>query len=185
MKHKTIQGLCSCGVMAAVICVLGPFSLPIGPVPVAFANLAIYLSVYLLGWKWGAVSCLVYLLVGLAGLPVFAGFGSGAAKLLGPTGGYLMGYLPMALVGGWAIHHTRSKWLHGVGLAVGTALCYLLGTAWFCWQGGYAVGAALGLCVLPFVPFDLCKIALAVGLGSVLRRRLTQAGLLHEKRAAR
>ena len=86
MKHKTIQGLCSCGVMAAVICVLGPFSLPIGPVPVAFANLAIDLSVYLLGWKWGAVSCLVYLLVGLAGLPVFAGFGSGAAKLLGAHG---------------------------------------------------------------------------------------------------
>jgi len=184
MKQRTIQQLCACGVLAAVICVLSPFSVPIGPVPVAFANLAIYLAVYLLGWKWGTVSCLTYLLVGLAGLPVFAGFGSGAAKLLGPTGGYLMGYVPMALVGGWVADHTRSKWLQGLGLAVGTALCYLLGTAWFCWQGGYTVGAALGMCVVPFIPFDVGKIIIAIGLGSVLRHRLHLAGLLEEKRVA-
>lgn len=185
MKHETIQKLCSCGVLAAVICVLSPFSVPIGPVPVAFANLAIFLAVYLLGWKWGTVSCLVYLLVGLAGLPVFSGFGSGVAKLLGPTGGYLLGYLPMALVGGWVIDHTRSKLLHALGLVLGTALCYMLGTAWFCWQGGYTVGAALGLCVTPFIPFDLGKIVIAIGLGSLLRRRLAQAGFYKEKRVAR
>ena len=96
-----------------------------------------------------------------------------------------MGYLPMALVGGWIIDHTRSKWLHALGLMLGTALCYLLGTAWFCWQGGYAVGAALGLCVLPFIPFDLGKIVIAIGLGSLLRRRLAQAGFYKEKRVAR
>ena len=184
MRHETIANLCAAGVMTAVICVLSPFSVPIGPVPVAFANLAIYLAVYLLGWQWGTASCLAYLLVGLAGLPVFSGFGSGAGQLLGPTGGYLLGYLPMALVGGWILNHARSKWMHGLGLVLGTALCYLLGTAWFCWQGGYAVGAALGLCVIPFVPFDLCKIVLAIGLGSVLRRRLQQAGLLEKKRVA-
>ena len=92
------------------------------------------------------------------------------------AGGYLLGYLPMALVGGWVIDHTRSKWLHALGLVLGTALCYLLGTAWFCWQGGYTVGAALGLCVTPFIPFDLGKIVIAIGLGSLLRHRLAQAG---------
>ena len=176
MKHKSIRSLCSCGVLAAVICVLSPLSVPIGPVPVAFANLAIFLAVYLLGWKWGTVSCLAYLLVGLAGLPVFAGFSGGAGVLLGPTGGYLLGYLPMALVGGWVVDHTQAKWLHGLGFALGTVLCYLLGTAWFCWQGGYTVGAARGLCVTPFIPFDLGKIVIAIGLGSLLRHRLAQAG---------
>lgn len=181
MRRQTLQQLCACGVLAAVICILSPLSMPIGPVPVAFANLAIYLAVYLLGWKWGTVSCLAYLLVGLAGLPVFASFSGGAGTLLGPTGGYLIGYLPMALVGGWVVDHTHSKWFHGLGLVVGTALCYLLGTAWFCWQGGYNVGAALGLCVIPFIPFDLGKIILAIGLGSLLRHRLSQAGFYKEK----
>ena len=131
MRHQTIQHLCACGVLAAVICVLSPFSVPIGPVPVAFANLAIFLAVYLLGWKWGTVSCLVYLLVGLAGLPVFSGFGSGAAKLLGPTGGDVLGYVPMALLGGWVIDHTRSTWLHTLGLVLGSTLCHPRAPAWF------------------------------------------------------
>ena len=178
MKRTRVAKLCLCGVMGAVICVLSPFSVPIGLIPVAFANLAIYLAVYLLGWKWGTVSVLIYLLVGLAGLPVFAGFGSGATQLLGPTGGYLLGYLPMALVGGLVVEKCKSYPLHFVGLVVGTALCYALGTLWFCWQGGHTLGAALWACVIPFIPFDLGKIVVAMILGEVLRRRLTQAGLL-------
>jgi biotin transporter BioY len=60
--------------MAAVTCILAPLSIPIGPVPISFTNLAIYLSLYLLGWKKGTISYLIYLLIGLVGLPVFSGF---------------------------------------------------------------------------------------------------------------
>ena len=77
-----VYRLTVCALMAAVMCVLGPLSVPIGPVPIAFANLVIYLAVYLLGWKWGTVSTLVYLLVGLAGLPVFAGYASGGIEVV-------------------------------------------------------------------------------------------------------
>lgn len=173
-----VYRLTVCALMAAVICVLGPLSIPIGPVPIAFANLVIYFTVYLLGWKWGTVSTLVYLLVGLAGLPVFAGYASGAAKLLGPTGGYLVGYLPMALLAGVVIEHTNRRTLQMLGMIGGTALCYLMGTAWFCWQGGYTVGAAMGLCVTPFIPFDLLKMLFALCVGPVLRKRLKEAKLL-------
>lgn len=173
-----VYRLTVCALMAAVMCVLGPLSVPIGPVPIAFANLVIYLAVYLLGWKWGTVSTLVYLLVGLAGLPVFAGYASGAAKLLGPTGGYLAGYLPMALLAGLVIERTDRRPLQLLGMAGGTALCYLLGTAWFCWQGGYTVGAAMGLCVTPFIPFDLLKMLFALWVGPILRKRLKEAKLL-------
>lgn len=73
--------------MTAVTCILAPMSIPIGPVPISFTNLAIYLSLYLLGWKRGTISYLIYLLIGLVGLPVFSGFTGGPAKLAGPTGG--------------------------------------------------------------------------------------------------
>ena len=66
--------------MAAVTCILAPLSIPIGPVPISFTNLAIYLSLYLLGWKKGTISYLIYLLLGLVGLPVFSGFTGGPAS---------------------------------------------------------------------------------------------------------
>lgn len=177
-RGSRVYQLCVCALMAAVVCALGPVSVPIGPVPVAFANLAIYLTLYLLDWKWATLSCLVYLLVGLAGLPVFSGFAGGVAKLLGPTGGYLIGYLPMAAIGGWTVCRTSRRYLQLAGMIAGTAVCYALGTAWFCWQGGYALGAAMGLCVTPFIPFDLLKMLAALLVGPLLRRRLVQAGML-------
>ena len=84
--------------MTAVTCILAPMSIPIGPVPISFTNLAIYLSLYLLGWKRGTISYLIYLLIGLVGLPVFSGFTGGPAKLAGPTGGYIIGFIVMAII---------------------------------------------------------------------------------------
>ena len=69
-KKSKIYGLSMTAVMAAVTCVLAPMSIPIGPVPISFTNLAIYLSLYLLGWKRGTVSYLVYVLIGMVGVPV-------------------------------------------------------------------------------------------------------------------
>ena len=92
------------GVMTAVTCILGPFAIPIpiSPVPISFTNLAVYLTVYVLGMKAGTISYLIYLLLGFAGLPVFSGFTGGVAKLAGPTGGYLVGFIFMAVMWqGW------------------------------------------------------------------------------------
>ena len=98
-KSFTTFQMALIAVMAAITCILGPLSIPIpvSPVPISLTNLAIYLTVCLLGWKFGTISYLIYLLIGIAGLPVFSGFSSGFAKLLGPTGGYLIGFIPMAI----------------------------------------------------------------------------------------
>ena len=101
--------------MTAVTCILAPMSIPIGPVPISFTNLAIYLSLYLLGWKRGTISYLIYLLIGLVGLPVFSGFTGGPAKLAGPTGGYIIGLIVMAIIAGLVIDNCRK---HGVSLSV-------------------------------------------------------------------
>lgn len=118
--------------MTAVTCILAPMSIPIGPVPISFTNLAIYLSLYLLGWKRGTISYLIYLLIGLVGLPVFSGFTGGPAKLAGPTGGYIIGFIVMAIIAGLVIDNCRKPWLQLIGMIVGTIVCYLFGTIWFC-----------------------------------------------------
>ena len=176
--------------MAAVTCVLAPMAIPIGPVPISFTNLAIYLSLYLLGWKrgtvllgWkrGTVSYLVYVLIGAVGVPVFSGFTGGLGKLAGATGGYIVGFIPMAVIAGLVIDRYRNRGLQLAGMIVGTAVCYAFGTAWFCFVMDSTPMAALSLCVIPFIPGDLVKMLLAMWVGPMIRRRLVQAGLYPER----
>ena len=100
MTDKNIRFLTGTALMTAALCVLGPMSLPIGPVPITLTNLTIYFFLYILGTKQSAAAYLVYLLVGMAGLPVFSGYSGGLQKLAGPTGGYLIGFIPMILMAG-------------------------------------------------------------------------------------
>ena len=160
--------------MAAVICILGPLtlSIPVSPVPVSLANLAILFSVYILGAKRGTVSVLVYLLIGLAGVPVFSGFTGGAGKLLGPTGGYLIGYLFLAAVSGWFIDRFTNRGIHFLGMCLGTAVLYGFGTLWLARVAGMSFSAALAAGVLPFIPGDLVKMVIVLVAGSEIRRRL-------------
>ena len=165
--------------MAAVICILGPLSLaiPISPVPISLTNLAVYFTMYVLGTKHGTISYLVYLLIGLIGIPVFSGFTGGPAKLLGPTGGYLIGFICMTLISGLCIEHTENRNLHFLGMCLGTAVCYLFGTVWLPRLTGMSFNAALGAGVIPFIPGDLAKIVIALLIGPTIRSRLRQAGL--------
>lgn len=166
------------GVMTAVTCVLAPFSVPIGPVPISLANLALYLSLYVLGRRRATVSYLVYLLIGMVGLPVFSGFGSGPARLFGPTGGYLIGFLPMLLIAGTVIDRRADRKLPCLlGMVAGTAVCYTFGTVWLAWQAGLSAQAALAAGVLPFIPGDLLKIIAVLMIGPQIRQRLVQAQL--------
>ena len=165
--------------MAAVTCILAPLSIPIGPVPISLTNFAIYLSLYLLDWKKGTLSYLIYLLLGLVGLPVFSGYVGGPAKIAGPTGGYIVGFVLMALIGGYVIEKTnRNMVLVIIAWIVGTMVDYALGTAWFAYVQHCTVGYALKVCVYPFIVFDLIKIVAATFLGKAVRYALVKAGLL-------
>ena len=135
-KNKT-YALTATALMTAVTCILAPLSVPIGPVPISLTNFVIFLSLYLLNWKKGTLSLLIYLLLGLAGLPVFSGFAGGIAKLAGPTGGYIIGFIPMAIVAGIIIDKFHQRWIQIVAMIIGTAICYAFGTVWFCFQSGY------------------------------------------------
>ncbi len=174
------------GVFAALIAVCSWISIP-GPVPFTLQTFAVFLAVALLGGKRGILCVLVYLLLGLIGVPVFAGFGAGPGKLLGLTGGYLLGFLPCAGVmwamegavnGKAAKNRIVRALLLALSMLAGLLVCYAFGTAWFVQvyaktKGAITVAGALSMCVFPFLPFDLLKIALAVVLTDRLRRFLS------------
>ncbi len=180
MKHRySAYDLAVCGLMAAVMCVLGPLSIPIGAVPVSFTNFVVCLAVCLLGWKWGTVSVAVYLLLGLVGLPVFSGYAGGLGKLAGPTGGYLIGFLFLALIGGFFVQRFRGSYLWTViGLVLGMAVTYGFGTAWFVYQMECSLWYALTVCVFPFAAVDVVKIVAAALAGGAVRRQLIKARLM-------
>ena len=140
-QHSKTYEMTVTALMTAVTCILAPLSIPIGPVPISFTNLAIYLSLYLLGWKRGTISYLVYLLI-------------------------------MAVIAGLVIDKCHNRWLQLLGMIVGTAVCYAFGTAWFCISASYTVGAALTVCVIPFIPADLIKMVIAMLLGPEIKKRI-------------
>ncbi|MBR5970739.1 MAG: biotin transporter BioY [Lachnospiraceae bacterium] len=171
--------------MTALLCVLCPVSVPVGPVPVSLGVFVLYLVSFVLPPSQAVTACLVYLLLGCAGLPVFAGYAAGLTRVLGPTGGYLAGYLPLVLICAIGV---RSSFKHpriprvliqSAAMLLGLLLLYVLGTAWFVVSTeGMTVSAALSVCVFPFLPFDLLKIAAAIVAGNALHTALLRTGIL-------
>ncbi len=165
-------------VMAALIAVVAPFSIPAGQVSFTLCTLLLYLSPYILGWKRAALATLIYIMLGMVGMPVFSGFKGGFSVLAGPTGGYILGYIPMVIVGGLFIKlFPRSRALQFAGMVLATAVLYTLGTAMFCVQMKATLEVALINCVFPFIPFDLGKMAVVIIFAPLLQERLAKAGI--------
>lgn len=171
-KNNT-QFITTTALMTALICILGPMSIPIGPVPISLQNLAIYITIYVLGTKRGTIAYVIYLILGLCGLPVLAGYSGGVGKIVGPTGGYLIGFIPMALCMGILIKkHYKNVLLSIVIMEVSTWIAYLLGTAWLAFSTHTSFGTAFSLGVAPFIILDLIKMVISAIAGPVLRDRL-------------
>ncbi len=144
--------------------------LPIGPVPIVLSNLFILLAGLLLGKRWGTASVALYLLLGAFGLPVFSGGGGGIGHILGPTGGYLLGYLPAVFLTG-AVSEIKSSSLFFDFLAslCGTAVIYLCGILWLIFVRGNPPAVALTGGLLPFLPGDALKIVVVLPLARYCR----------------
>lgn len=190
MEQKTVSAKASAQIRAAVLCglfaaftaVFSQISLPIGPVPISCSLIAVYLAGLFLPVKTAALSQLVYLLLGIIGVPVFAGFQSGAARLAGPTGGYLLVYPVIALILSLAMVIYDKK-LARKSLAARAAyivsamlvsliVCYAAGTAWFTVFSGSSFQKALSLTVVPFIAGDIAKIVLCTVVALSARERL-------------
>lgn len=177
MNMKTsVYKLTTIALITAVLCVLAPLSVPIGPVPVSLATFVIYLFVYIFGTWMSTAGVAVYLLIGLVGIPVFSGYTAGVAKLAGPTGGFLVGYLLVTIVGGLILDRIKRNVLMGViAFFVSTILLYALGTVWYIVLLGGTIAEALMICVVPFIVVDIIKMAAAAAVGEVVRKMLVRA----------
>ncbi len=163
--------------MAALICICSPLSIYIGPIPITLCTFAVYLAGAVMGSRRGTLAVALFLLIGVAGIPVFTGFTGGLQKLAGVTGGYLIGYLPCAWISGMGAGRggeVRGKRRLPLMMALGTVVLYALGTAWFMAQIGNALPPSLAMCVLPFLPGDAVKIIAASVLARPLRNALSR-----------
>ena len=164
MKKRTIRNITLTAVFAAVLCIAAPFPIPIGPIPITLSLFAVFLCGAVLPPPYAISATLVYLVLGVIGLPVFSGFEGGIGKFVGPTGGFLWAYPFMALVIALSVKLFKKRGLFSLsaGILAATLICYTMGTLWFSHLTGNPLDASLSVCVLPFIPADLIKGAAAV-----------------------
>ena len=174
MKGLSIRKMVFIGIMAALLCVIAPHSIPLpGLIPISLATFAVYLSGMLLGAKSGTVAVVIYILLGAVGLPVFSNYSGGFGKLFGVTGGYIFGYIFCAFLTGLFADRFRKKlWALPVGAALGTVACYLVGTVWYMIFTGSELIPALMACVVPFLIGDAIKIVVATVITVPVKEKL-------------
>ena len=161
--------------MTALIAVLAPLSIPSSLVPVSLATFAVMLAGAILGAKEGVICTALYLLLGALGIPVFAGWSSGISILFGMTGGYLFGYLPLAYITGRFAERSDRMLSLIMGMLLGTAVLYVIGTIWFMAFMKMGLMPSLAACVLPFLPGDAGKIAVTALIAPRVRAALQNA----------
>jgi biotin transport system substrate-specific component len=153
--------------MAALTAVAAQIVIPVPPIPFTLQVFVVILSGLLLGPRYGALAMAIYLLIGAVGAPVFFGFQGGIGHLLGPTGGYLVSYPLAAAVAGLAASaaynaaRRKALWVSFLAGTAGLVVIYALGVAWLMVLSQLPFLVALAQGVLPFVLFDLLKVALA------------------------
>ena len=162
----TLHRLVWTALLAALIAVGSYLHLSIGPVPISFQTLFVLLSGFILGMSGGIISVVLYILAGILGLPVFAGGTAGLGHLLGPTGGYILGFLGAAFITGLSKYFSRSSltsWTRGLFSALlGLIPIYALGLPWLKLTLDLNWIKALSIGLLPFLPGAVLKVLLCV-----------------------
>ena len=160
-----------CALFGALLCLISPICIPIGPIPISLAVFAVMLIAQVLPRYEALTVVCLYLALGALGLPVFAGFLGGVGALLGATGGFIFSYPLLALCAGIA-HGRKGRGVY-LGCGLGVLVSYACGLLWYCYVASPdSLQTALVACILPFIPFDALKIVLAVWLSGMIRARI-------------
>ena len=157
---------------AALLAILSQIQIPLpSGVPVTMQTFGVALMGAVLGWKVGALSILVYLMMGFVGLPVFAGFGAGVAVLAGPTGGFLIGFVGMAILCGVGAER-EGMLMRFLFAVVGLLSCHLCAVLYFIPLAGVSFLQSVAVMTLPYLLKDAISVALAIVCGMKIRSRL-------------
>ena len=156
-----------CALFAAVCAVCSQLTIPIQPVPITLGTFGVLMAGGFLGKRYGLLALLIYLILGAAGVPVFSMMRAGISVLAGPSGGFILGFAPMAFVVGLVsekLGHTFKSML----------VATLMGIGWFMFLTGTGMWSAMVMCMFPFLPGDLAKIILASFLVAKYRKTLIE-----------
>ncbi len=166
-RTKTKQYIL-CALFVAFSAICAQLVIPIQPVPITLGTLAILMAGAMLGPKYGALAVLIYVLLGLVGVPVFSMGRAGVGIIAGPSGGFVMGWVLVAAATGFVAEKLGKSYTSLViAMVVGTIVCYITGVAWFMFLTGTGLWPALVACMFPFLPGDTAKIIV----GAFLARR--------------
>ncbi len=166
-KKANLKDYILISLFSAIIAVSSFIYIP-SPVPFTLQTLAIFCTLTILGGKKGVISIILYIFLGIIGLPVFSGFSGGIGHLAGATGGYITGFILLALVYMLITHKNQHNIkFQTIGLILGLTVCYTFGTFWYCavYLGNHSIqtfASSLALCVFPFVIPDAIKLTLAI-----------------------
>lgn len=160
--NKQIKNIVFIAIMAAIMCVLAPISFSIGLIPITLGTFSFCLVGGLLSYQKSFATILIYILIGFIGVPVFSSYQAGVQVVIGPTGGYLVGYLPAVLIISFLIGKFKTKiYMYPVAMIIGILICYAFGTIWFMIQSKNTLFHTLTICVFPFIIPDLIKLTVA------------------------
>jgi len=177
-KKLSVQDLCFIGISVALIAAAAQFSIPLpGGVPFTLQTLAVPLLAIILGAKRGCITALVYLLLGAIGAPVFAGaiigIPSGAHRLIGPWGGFLLSYPFMMLAIGWGAESENKAEL-AICLVIGSLTNLLMGTLQHSFYHAGGLAASFAVAFAPFAPLEAVKLFLAFIAGPQIRKAVAK-----------
>ena len=163
---KSIRKMTATAICVSLMCIAAFISLPLGHISLSLQLFGVYFALYFLGPLYGSLSVVVYLALGAIGLPVFSSFGGGISAFAQPSGGFIFGFLVLALVYSLAIFFLRNiKGGQIIATALSLVALYLCGSVFYSlvYLGGLStIGASLLATVLPFILPDIAKIALAL-----------------------
>jgi len=164
---------------AAIIAVLAQVTIPLPLIPITGQTLAVGIIVTILGTRLGTLSVLLYILLGAAGLPVFSGMSGGLGILVGPTGGYIVGFLATAIIMGLYLDKCGITFTQAIiANIIGMIVTLAFGTVWLKIVADYTWTAAFMGGVAPFIVVGIVKAVLAAWIGVIVRRRLERAHLI-------
>lgn len=179
MRNEHLKMLIVTALFAAIIGIMAQITIPLPLVPITGQTLAIGLAATILGKRYGVLSVLVYIMLGIAGLPVFSEMSSGIGVVFGPTGGYIIGFIPAAFFIGWLLERFGFTVKNAViANIIAMIITLSFGAVWLKFVAELSWTAALTGGVTPFILVGIIKAILAATTGILVRKRLTSAKLL-------
>jgi biotin transport system substrate-specific component len=185
MNGEKLRMIIHCAIFAAMTGIFAQIEIPLPLVPISGQTLAVGITATILGSRYGALSLICYAALGAVGVPVFAGFSGGAQVLVGPTGGYILGFIVAAFFTGLILEKTKFTIpMAMIANTVGMVITLILGTIQLKFVADLSWSQAMAAGVYPFIVVGLIKAFLASWIGITVRKRLVQAKLIQNRKVA-